>query len=67
MKTLTILIIPFILFASGETMKTSDHMFLSNSDKRPFKQLHKKSRMHQLHQVDEKETKNFIKKLKEGI
>ncbi|MCW8895180.1 MAG: hypothetical protein OQK48_07915 [Sulfurimonas sp.] len=63
MKTLIILAIPFILFASGQTMSISDYMFFTNADKRPFKQLHEKSRMQQLNKVDEKEAENLVKKL----
>lgn len=29
---------PFMLFASGRTMNTSDYMFFMNLDKKPFKQ-----------------------------
>ena len=63
MKSLIILAIPFILFASGQTMSTSDYMFFTNSDRQPFKQLRKKSRINQLHKVDEKEAKSIVKKL----
>lgn len=64
MKTLILLFtIPFILFASGKTLSTSDYMYLSNIDKQPFKRTNKQSRINQIDKINEDQAKAIIKKL----
>lgn len=64
MKTFILLIIPFIIFASGETMSVSDSLYFNNAQKQPFVQKHhQEARMHKLHKIDEQEAKSIIKEL----
>jgi|GEM_PF-1515786 len=64
MKIFILLIIPFIIFASGETMSVSDYMYFSNTDGQPFRQKHnQEARMHKLHKIDEQKAKSIVKEL----
>ncbi|MDD5372511.1 MAG: hypothetical protein PHO62_03670 [Sulfurimonas sp.] len=64
MKTFILLIIPFIIFASGETMSVSDSLYFNNADNQPFRQNHnQEARMHKLHKIDEQKAKSIIKEL----
>ena len=64
MKTFILLIMPFSIFASGETMSVYDSLYFSNANKQLFKlNNHQKTRMHKLHKIDEQEAKFIIKEL----
>jgi len=63
MKTFILLAIPSAIYASGETMNTSDHMSLHRSKYRPPIKLKKKMRLHQLHKVDEEQVECLVKEL----
>ena len=63
MKTVALLSIPFILFASGKTLTPSEHMSLHSSNHRPVMKLQKQRKMHQLHKINEKQAAQIVKEL----
>ena len=64
MKIFTLLIIPFTVFALGETMSVLDSLYFKNAQKHPFRQKYnQEARMHQLYKIDEQQLKNIIKEL----
>lgn len=63
MKTFILLAIPFMVFASGETMSTFDHMSLHSSNHRPSIKIKKKIRLHRLHKINEEQAESLIKML----
>ncbi|MGB5966659.1 MAG: hypothetical protein WBG65_14145 [Sulfurimonadaceae bacterium] len=63
MKTFILLAIPFIVFASSETMHPLDKKSLHDSNHRPSIKLKKKMRLHQLHKVNENQAETIVKEL----
>lgn len=64
MKIFTLLIIPFTVFALGETMSVLDSLYFKNAQNHPFRQKYnQEARMHQLYKIDEQQLKNIIKEL----
>lgn len=63
MKTLILLLIPFIVFASGETMNTSDYLYLKNLDRQPFKKVYKQSRINEIDKISKEKVKEIVKKI----
>ncbi|PHR54180.1 MAG: hypothetical protein COA44_14125 [Arcobacter sp.] len=68
MKIIILLSLPFILFASsetlytGETLSTHDRMFLHrSSNHRPSIRMKDKRKVHKIHKVDEKQAKIITK------
>lgn len=63
MKTITLLFIPFIVFASGMQLTPSEHSSIHNANHRPSVKLKKKAKMHQLHNINEKEAVRIAKEV----
>jgi len=63
MKSFIFLAIPFIVFASGETMRPLDHLSLHGSNHRPSIKLKKKMQLYRLCKVSEEQAEHLVKKL----
>ena len=63
MKILKILAIPFMVFASGQTIPIRDHMSLHYTDNRPFLKLKKKTKMKKIAKIDKDQAENLTKKI----
>jgi len=68
MKIVILLSIPFIIFASsetlytGETLSNSEHMSLHGSkNQRPSVKMKNKRKVHKLHKVDEEQAKTIAR------
>lgn len=63
MKTIILLSIPFVIFASsdipyeGEKLSNTEHRSIHSSNQRPTVKMNKKRKAHQLHKVDEEQAK----------
>ncbi|MGE4419260.1 MAG: hypothetical protein AB7D38_05445 [Sulfurimonas sp.] len=64
MKIFILWIIPFVIFASGQSMSVSDTLYFERADKQPLKLKYpQKVRMNQLSKIDEEKAKSIIKEL----
>jgi hypothetical protein len=63
MKTLLLLIIPFIVFASGKMMSNADYLYFSGIDKQPFAQKNEKARLYAIDKIGEKKALSLTKEL----
>ncbi len=61
MKSILILCIPFFVFAAGETLTIREYMSIHNTNNRPYIKLQKKSKMHRLHRINEKDAARITK------
>lgn len=61
MKSMLLLCIPFIIFATGQTLTVREHMSIHNSNNRPSVKLQKKREMHRLHKIDEQDAARITK------
>jgi hypothetical protein len=60
MKTIILVLIPFIVFASGVQLTPSEHSSIHNYNYKPSSQFQKKSKMHRLHNINEKDAGRII-------
>ena len=65
MKIIILMVLPFIVFASGEKINIVDHMSLHSSNHKPLQKFQKRKKLHQLHKVDDKDLEKIVKKLTE--
>jgi len=63
MNKVILVLFPFIVFASGETLSIQEHNSIHGYNHRPAIKLKKKQDMHRLHKVDEEELASFVKEL----
>lgn len=56
-----LLFIPFIVFATGQTLTPREHMSIHNSNNRPSVKFQKKREMHRLHKIDEQDAARITK------
>ena len=63
MKTFLLLIIPFIVFASGKMMSNADYLYFSGIDKQPFAQKNEKARLYAIDKIGEKKALSLTKEL----
>ena len=63
MKTILLLVIPFIVFASGKTMSNSDYLYFSGIEKQPFTQQNEKARLYAIDTIGEKKAHSITKEL----
>jgi len=62
MKIFILWMIPFVLFASGQTMSVLDTLYFNKADKQLFKlKYQQKARMNQLSNIDKEEARAIIK------
>jgi len=62
MKSFIFLVIPFIVFASGEAMRPLDHLSLHGSNHRPSIKMKKKMQVYRLRKVKEEQAEHIVKK-----
>ncbi len=63
MKTFLLLIIPFIVFASGKMMSNADYLYFRGIDKQPFAQQNEKARLYAIDTIGEKKAHAITKEL----
>lgn len=63
MKIFLLLFIPFIIFASGEMMTTTDYLYFSGVDKQPFKEQNVDARLYSIAKIDEKKARSIAQDL----
>jgi hypothetical protein len=59
MKFFIILLLPFVVFASGEKLSVQEHNSIHGYNKKPTVKMKNKQNMHNLHKIDEKEIAEY--------
>jgi hypothetical protein len=62
MKSIFLLFVPLMVFATGETLTFEEHMSIHNSNHRPSIKLKKKRQMHRLSKLNEQDAQSITKK-----
>jgi len=62
MKSIFLLFVPLMVFATGETLTFEEHMSIHNSNNRPSIKLKKKRQMHRLSKLNEQDAERITKK-----
>lgn len=61
MRSILLLYIPFIVFATGQTLTPREHMSIHSYNNRPVVKSQTKTKMHRLHKIDEQEAARITK------
>jgi len=62
MKNLILLVIPFIVYASGKSLTPQEHMSIHITNHSPSQKFMKKRNMHLLHTITQERVEKIVKK-----